>query len=51
MTRNKEVPQVMRGVYTVPECSVHEIQAEGPLCTSLEGLGNKFNYIWGEEAE
>lgn len=35
MTRDKEVPQVMRGIYTIPECSVQEIQAEGPLCTSL----------------
>ena len=36
-------------VYTAPLCTTTDIRPEGVLCSSIEGLGNTFDYIWGDE--
>ena len=37
------------GDYTAPLCTISDICPEGVLCSSIEGLGNEFDYVWGDE--
>ena len=39
----------LRGTYISPTCTITDISPEGVLCNSIEGLGNKFDYVWGDE--
>lgn len=38
-----------KGVYTAPLCAATHLSPEGVLCSSIEGLGKQFDYVWGEE--
>jgi hypothetical protein len=35
--------------YTAPLCEVVDTRIEGILCSSIENLGNEFDYVWGNE--
>lgn len=49
-TMNKNTtPAVGGGKYTPPYCTITGINAEGVLCSSIEGLGNRFDYVWEDE--
>ncbi len=37
------------GNYAPPKSSIITVTPEGILCSSIEGLGQEFDYIWGEE--
>lgn len=36
-------------VYMAPLCTMSEISPEGILCSSIEGLGNEFDFVWEDE--
>ena len=35
--------------YECPSVSEIIFRNEGVLCSSIEGLGTKFDYVWGDE--
>lgn len=37
------------GIYTAPLCTAMDMGPEGILCSSIEGVGKEFEYVWGEE--
>lgn len=38
-----------KGDYTAPLCTTADICPEGVMCSSIDGLGNEFEYVWGDE--
>ena len=49
MTMTKKPFNHAEKTYTAPICTTSEINPEGILCSSIEGLGNEFNYVCGDE--
>lgn len=41
--------QIKTKDYQSPYVSEIIFRNEGVLCSSIEGLGNKFDYVWGDE--
>lgn len=37
------------GKYIAPLCTTTDIVSEGVLCSSMEGLGTEYDYVWGTE--
>ena len=40
---------IREGAYTAPLCLATDIRPEGVLCSSIDNLGNEFDYVWGTE--
>lgn len=40
---------IREGAYTAPLCIATDIRPEGVLCSSIDNLGNEFDYVWGTE--
>ena len=36
-------------IYITPACTSMGLCPEGVLCSSIEGLGKEFEYVWGDE--
>ena len=49
MKNNKTITE--GGNYITPLCVLTVISQEGVLCSSIEGLGGTFDYVWGEDEE